>query len=234
MSTTVSSKNRIRWKINGLDFNLHEQYDSFYLENVSRIRAFILSNQFKDDYGRAEDLAQDVCIRIWSSLYNPDGLIRHELILERVAEQEEKGYTIDEREAFNHLVKNIIWSSNSNLRVKEDRRIDLEYVGGGNEDMDDESVEVLYSVIQNIACHDSSFEKVRISQFYEDLRDSLGNEKSAQVWELITLGYTADDIADLLNLDAYHLFSIIQNGKIQYNDILSTHFSLSEMNISQS
>lgn len=226
-----SSKNTIRWKINGLSFIMNDTFDSFFIVNASRIRAFLLSNMYDRDYGKAEDMTQEMCIRIYQSLYNGDGSLNKEKIKERVSEQALAGYDISELEAFNHLVKNIIWSSNSNVKSKQDRRIDLMYVGGGNEDMEDESVEALYNVIQNIACHDSSFEKVRVVQFYEDLRDSFKSEKIAQVWELVTMGYCSEDIMDLLNLDCYVFYKTISEGRKLYNDIICTHFTTSEMNI---
>lgn len=226
-----SSKNTIRWKINGLSFIMNDTFDSFFMVNVGRIRAFLLSNMYEKDYGKAEDMTQDMCIRIFQSLYNSDGSLNKEKISDRVSEQSLAGYDISETEAFNHLVKNIIWSTNSNTKSKQDRRIELSYVGGGNEDMGDESVEALYNVIQNIACHDNSFEKVRVVQFYEDLRDSFKSEKIAQVWELVTMGYCSEDIMDLLNLDCYFFYKTISEGRNQYNDILCTHFTPNEMNI---
>lgn len=231
MANVQSSKNTIRWKINGLDFSMDQSFDVFYLSNGSKIRSFTINNMFDKDYHKAEDIVQDAMIRIFQSLYNEDGSLNMEKLVERQLSQSELGYDVSINECFNHLVKNLLWSNGSNLRTKESRRIDIEYVGTGNEDIEDESVEALSSVIKNIACHDNSFEQVRVLQFYEDLRDSLGCEKEAEVWELVTLGYSSEEIMDLLNLDCYTFYTIITEGQHLYNDIVSTHFNNTEMNI---
>ena len=59
----------------------------------------------------------------------------------------------------------------------------------------------------------------------------IGNEKEAQVWDLVTLGYSSNEIMELLNLDCYNLYTIISKGKVRYNNLLNKHFTLSEMNI---
>ena len=231
MANVQSSKNRIRWKINGLDFSMDTIFDVFYLSNGSKIRSFILNNMYNKDYEKAEDMVQDVCIRIYQSLYNEDGSLNMEKLNNRVMEQSEKGYDVSLEESFNHLVKNIIWSSNSNERTKESRRIEISYVGAGNEDDDDASVDALSNVILNVASSYNVFEHVRINKFYEDVRDVIGNEKEAQVWDLVTLGYSSNEIMELLNLDCYNLYTIISKGKFMYNNLLNKHFTLSEMNI---
>lgn len=234
MSNVVASKNRIRWKINGLDFSMDQSFDVFYLSNGSKIRSFLLNQMYNKDYEKAEDLVQDICIRIYQSLYNEDGSLNMEKLVERQLEQSELGYDVELEECFNHLVKNIIWSHNSNDRVKESRRIEIDYVGAGNEDDDDGSVEALSHVIMQVASSHNSFEHVRVEKFYEDLRDSLGSEKEAQVFELVTLGYSSNEIMELLNLDCYTFYSIISKGKVMYNNILCTHFTAGEMNIQPS
>lgn len=234
MANVQSSKNRIRWKINGLDFSMDTIFDVFYLSNGSKIRSFILNNMYNKDYEKAEDMVQDVCIRIYQSLYNEDGSLNMEKLNNRVMEQSEKGYDVSLEESFNHLVKNIIWSSNSNERTKESRRIEISYVGAGNEDDDDASVDALSNVILNVASSYNVFEHVRINKFYEDVRDVIGNEKEAQVWDLVTLGYSSNEIMELLNLDCYNLYTIISKGKVRYNNLLNKHFTLSEMNIDKS
>lgn len=190
-------------------------YSQFYRENWGKVQKFF----FYDlrDHHEAEDIAQDVFLRVWVHLFK---------------EQESVDLLpLAQRENLTYHVKNIIWSVRTNRVTTLDKRIDVttESMMYVNPNSTETPLEALVNRGSSVG---DPFTEIRFLYFMEDLKATFLEPKISDVFLHLFLGFSHDEAQKKAGVTHGTFYRRYKDNKVIFDDLVKRHFSPEERNVS--
>lgn len=203
-----------RYRIHGIPIEYKDTYTEFYKKNWPVVHKFFLYDL--KDYHEAEDITQEIFINVWRFIF----------------ERQERIYRLlpSHQENMTYQVKNIIWSIRSNRNTMLDRRIDVltESMMFDNPNSDETPLETAVNRCHSVG---DPFTESRVYFFLEDLQDAFSDKKVSDMFTLMFLGFSHDEIQQKLHISHGTFYRRYKEYKTKFETISLRHFSSEEMEL---
>lgn len=201
-----------RYRIHGIPIKYYDTYTEFYEKNWPVVHKYFIYDM--KDYHEAEDITQEIFINVWRFIF----------------EREEKIYRLlpSHQENMTYQVKNIIWSVRSNRQTMLDRRIDVMTESSMFDNPNTDETPLETAVNRSCSVGDP-FTESRVYFFVEDLRDAFNDKKVSDMFTLMFLGYSHDEIQSNIKISHGTFYRRYKEHKAKFERVLAKHFAPEEI-----